>query len=167
MTTGPSDAEISKQFWKSRFTRLRNEIEENNPGMVKPSAGAKAFQPIQDAAVAGASTRAFLTAFQGDSAPSGLQKVNPTEVATAKARIVESLVQQGKDAAYIEDVMNRVSPHLDIFAMTSDPAVQSVLLGKLVSGNSGQNFGLKDLIEGTKLIHEVRNTPQQAQSDPA
>src|SRR2546426_9017884 len=110
MTTGPSDAEISKQFWKSRFTRLRNEIEENNPGMVRPSAGAKAFEPIQQAAVAGASTRAFLTAFQGDNATSSVQKISPAEVASSKARIVESLVQQGKDAAYIEDVMNRVSP---------------------------------------------------------
>src|SRR2546427_391063 len=96
------------------------------------------------------------------------ERITAAELERSKrARIVESLVKQGKDAAYIEDVMNRVSPHLDIFSMTSDPAIQSVLLQKLVSGNSGQNFGLKDLIEATKLIHDVRNTPQQAQSDPA
>src|SRR5437016_4617280 len=166
-TTGPSDQELAKKFWKGQYISLRHKLEENNPDMVASSAGAKPWRAVQEAATAGASTRAFMQAFEGDRAGSGSQKVNPTEVATAKARIVESLVQQGRDAAYIEDVMNRVSPHLDIFAMTSDPAVQSVLLQRLVNGNSNQNFGLKDLVEATRLIHDVRNTPQQPQTDVA
>src|SRR5437667_4862395 len=167
-SSGPSDQALAKVYWRKQAQHLRAQLEEANPTM-KPTGGTavKPWKQVEDAAISGASSRAFLTAFQGDNAPSGIQKVSPAEVASSKARIVESLVQQGKDAAYIEDVMNRVSPHLDIFAMTSDPAIQSVLLQRLVNSNSNQNFGLKDLIEATKLIHDVRNTPQQAQSDPA
>src|SRR5437016_862489 len=155
-TTGPSDAEISKQFWKSRFTRLKNELEENNPSMVKPSAGAKAFQPIQDAAVAGASTRAFLTAFQGDTAPSNVQKVSPGEIAASRQRTIEALVKAGKSDTEIQTFLEKTSGYVDALAMAgSDPMMTTLLFNRVMTGGN-QQLTMKDMIDTIRLAQDLR-----------
>jgi len=156
MTTGPSDAEISKQFWKSRFTRLKNEIEENNPSMVKPSAGAKAFQPIQDAAVAGASTRAFLTAFQGDNVSSGVQKVSPGEVAASRQRTIEALVKAGKSDDEIQSFLEKTSGYVDALAMAGNDSTMATLLFNRVMTGGNQQLTMKDMIETIRLAQDLR-----------
>ncbi len=156
MTTGPSDAEISKQFWKSRFTRLKNEIEENNPSMVKPSAGAKAFQPIQDAAVAGASTRAFLTAFQGDNVSSGVQKVSPGEVAASRQRTIEALVKAGKSDDEIQSFLEKTSGYVDALAMAGNDSTMATLLFNRVMTGGNQQLTMKDMIETIRLAQDIR-----------
>jgi hypothetical protein len=165
-SSGPSDAELAKQYWKRQALKIRGELEEHNPTFAKPSAGAKTFEPIQQAAVAGASTRAFMEAFQGNGSGNKSQPVM-SDPAGAKARIVEALVKQGKSGEHIQDVLDRVSPHIDIFSMTSDPAVQSILLQRLMNGNQGQNFGLRDLVEALKLVETVRAPQQQPQTTDA
>ena len=172
MTTGPTDAQISKEYWKRQFTSLKHSLEENNPGMKPISPNAKPWQVIQDSAIQGAAAGAgqasyfqTLKAFQGNE--SAKQQPVISDPAGAKARIIETLIRQGKDAGYIEDVLNRVSPYLDIFGLTNDSAVQSILLSRLMNGSSGQNsFGLRDLVESIKLVENLRGSPQQPQ-DPA
>jgi hypothetical protein len=170
MTAGPSDAELAKLYWKRQAQQLKAQIEEADPTMKSTTGaatGVKPWKPVQDAAVAGASTKAFIQAFNGNNETSVTPKVSPSEVAAAKGRIIEAMVQAGRDTRYIEDAMMKISPHLDIFALSSDPAVQSVLLQRIMSGGAsgGQNFGMRDLIEAVKLVNDVR-APQQSQSDP-
>jgi len=158
-TTGPSDAELAKQYWRKQAQHLRAQLEEANPTM-KPTGGtgAKPWKAVEDAAVAGASSRAFLTAFGNTGNETSITpKVSPSEVAAAKGRIIEAMVQAGRDTRYIEDAMQKISPHLDIFALSTDPAVQSVLLQRIMNNNSGQNFGMRDLIDAMKLVEDLRS----------
>jgi len=170
MTTGPSDSELAKQYWRRQAQNLRAQLEEANPSL-KPigGIGSRPWKPVEDAAIAGASSRAFLTAFgNGGSEPSVMPKASPSEVAAAKGRIIEAMVQAGRDTKYIEDAMQKISPHLDVFALSADPAVQSVLLQRIMNNNSAQNLGMRDLIDAMKLVQDLRNTSQQTpQSDPA
>ena len=113
MTTGPSDQELAKNYWKRTAMSLRSQLEEKNPEM-KTSPSSKPWKPIEDAAVAGASSRAFLTAFgNGGNETSTTPKVSPSEVAAAKGRIIEAMVQADRDTKYIEDAMQKISAHLD------------------------------------------------------
>jgi len=167
-TTGPSDQELAKKYWKNQYGSLRHRLEESNPDMATPSTGSKAmpWRAVQDAVTAGASTRAFMQAFEGANDNGLKQKVSPADVATAKSRIIEAMVKAGRDTAYIEDAMTKIGPHLDIFALSTDPAVQSILLQRIMNGNSGQNFGMHDLVDAVKLVNDVRG-PQTQTQDPA
>jgi len=169
VTTGPSDSELAKLYWRRQAQQLRAQLEESNPSM-KPTGGSgtKPWKPVEEAAIAGASSRAFLTAFGNSGSETVTPKVSPSDVAAAKGRIIEAMVAAGRDTKYIEDAMLKISPHLDLFALSSDPAVQSVLLQRIMNNNPPQNLGMRDLIDAVKLVTDLRNTtPLTSQSDPA
>jgi len=163
MTTGPSDQELAKKYWKNQYVSLRHKLEESNPDMTGPSASSRGmpWRAVQEAATAGASTRAFMAALEGGNETGLKQKVSTSDIASAKASIIRSLVAAGRDTAYIEDAMARISPHLDIFALSNDPAVQSILLQRIMNGGSSQSLGLRDLVEAMRVVNDVRGPQQQ------
>ncbi len=149
-TTGPSDAELAKQYWRKQAQHLRAQLEEANPTM-KPSGGtgAKPWKAVEDAAISGASSRAFLTAFEGNGTNPNSKPVqlDPNIVIQAKATIVNALAANHTPeqiAVYLE----KISPFLDTAMLAgSDPLAQSLLYAKVMSSNRQQPLGLKDVIE--------------------
>src|SRR5439155_20648837 len=84
--------------------------------------------------------------------------------AGAKSRIVEALIKAGKSPTEITEYLDKISSHLDVLALSTDPAVQSILFSRVMSGSSTQTLGMKDVIETIRLVSELK---QQPQSDPA
>ena len=88
------------------------------------------------------------------------------DLITVKGKIIQEMVQQGKDPDYIESAMSKISPYIDTLALANDnPAVQSILVSKIMSGNVNGN-GTRDLIQLMQLARELHGPQQSQQSDP-
>jgi len=148
--------------------RTRSETERLNPSMIKGERAAP-WKPVQEAAIAGASSRAFLTAFgNGGSETSATPKsVNPSTLIEQKSLIIRSLVAAGKRPEEIETYMVKVAPFIDVVAAAgaADPIAQSMLFTRLMSGSGSQGLTIKDVAEVIALVNSARS--QQPQSDTA
>src|SRR5437867_1738220 len=168
-TSGPSDAELAKLYWRKQAQHLRAQLEEANPTM-KPTGGTgvKPWKQVEDAAISGASSRAFLTAFEGNGTNPNSKPVQlyPNTLIQAKATIVNALAANHTPeqiAVYLE----KISPFLDTAMLAgSDPLAQSLLYAKVMSSNQQQPLGLKDVVELVQIINQAKSQQSQT-ADPA
>src|SRR5437667_6294360 len=158
MTTGPSDAELAKQYWRNKAQHLRAELEESNPSLRPTGAtGAKPWKPVEDAAIAGASSRAFLTAFgNGNSEPSLTAKVSPSEIAASRQRTIEALVKAGKSDAEIQAFLEKTSGYVDALTVAGNDSMMATLLFNRVMTGGNQQLTMKDMIETIRLAQDLR-----------
>ena len=118
---------------------------------------------VREARVSGMEVRSFEQGLAGEINQSKTQPTS-SDVAGAKSRIVEALIKAGKSPTEITEYLDKISSHLDVLALSTDPAVQSILFSRVMSGSSTQTLGMKDVIETIRLVSELK---QQPQSDPA
>src|SRR5437667_1153119 len=156
--SGPSDVQLAREYWRKQAMHLRAQLEESNPSLKPTGAtGAKPWKPVEDAAIAGASSRAFLTAFgNGNSEPSLTAKVSPSEIAASRQRTIEALVKAGKSDAEIQAFLEKTSGYVDALAMAAnDPMMTSLLFNRVMTGGN-QQLTMKDMIETIRLAQDLR-----------
>ncbi len=159
-------AKREREFWmlKNQASTYRQEYEALNPGTAEETQlarrGTSTGQRLKENYLDALEVRQFKAVVEGENSK---PKLGPVEIAASKARIIEALAKAGKTAAEIEEYLNRISPHLDLYAMATDPAAQSLLFARTMSGG-GQQLGVKDIIEVVKMASELKG-PQHPQTE--
>src|SRR5438094_2253624 len=115
---------------------------------------------VREARVSGMEVRSFEQGLAGADNQSRTQLAT-SDIEGAKSRIVEALIRAGKTSDQIQEYMDRISPAIDVYGLSNDPAVQAILFSK-VMGNSGtQQLGLKDVVETIKMVNDMKGPQQQ------
>ena len=164
---------IARNWLEAESTRLKlagldPELDgDGTPGVqMRPSKFGRPspLDRVREARVSGLEIREFEKGLSGENNPS---KTQPSDIAGAKSRIVEALIRAGKTSDQIQEYMDRISPAIDVYGLSNDPAVQSILFSKIMGTGGTQQLGLKDVVETIKMVSDMRGSPQSAQTDVA
>src|SRR5438094_1037254 len=119
---------------------------------------------VREARVSGMEVRSFEQGLAGGDSQSRTQLAT-SDIAGAKSRIVEALIRAGKTSDQIQEYMDRISPAIDVYGLSNDPAVQAILFSQVMGNSATQQLGLKDVVETIKMVNDMR--PQQQTTDMA
>ncbi len=162
---------IAKNWLEAESTRLKlagldPELEgDGTPGVqMRPSKFGRpsALERVKEARLSGLEIKEFSRGLGDESSSSkSSSHVSPGDIAASKGRIIESLAKAGKSPSEIQEYLEKISPQLDVFALTSDPAVQAVLFSKVMGNSGAQSLGLKDVVETIRLVNDMKGPQQQ------